>query len=168
MAIARSRIAGLVALAVALIALALVPLAIQSPYALHLFIVLFLTVVLGASWNVIGGFGGQYSVGHAAYYGVGAYTAMILLRNYHIPPWFGVWAGMALAAVVALVIGSICFRLRGPYFVLASIAVAEILRLAALNWKGLTNGAEGILSGETPHFNLGPIHIEFNGKVPYY
>src|SRR5207302_4904745 len=157
----------LAALAALLLAAALVPAFVASAYALHLFILLFLTVVLGASWNVIGGFGGQYSVGHAAYYGVGAYATMILLHR-ALPVWVAVAAGVAFAVVVALVIGSICFRLRGPYFVLASIAVAEILRLTALNWKGLTNGAEGILSGDTPPFDLGPVHVEFHGKVPYY
>ncbi len=150
-----------------LIACALLPALIKSPYALHLFILVFLTVMLGESWNIIGGFGGQYSVGHAAYFGIGAYTSMILLRDHQIPPWFGVWAGMAIAVAVALVIGAICFRLRGPYFVLASIAVAEIMRNGALNWKGLTNGAEGILA-EVPPFVLGPLHIDFVGKVPYF
>ena len=148
--------------------LALVPLLVKSPYALHLFILVFSTVALGSAWNVIGGYGGQYSVGHAAWFGVGAYSAMILLHDKHIPPWFGVWPGVAIAMVAAVIVGSITFRLRGPYFVLASIAVAEIFRLAALNWKTMTNGAEGILSGDTPPFDLGPIHIEFNGKVPYY
>ena len=160
----RTRAAALGAL---LTACALVPALVSSPYLLHLFILLFLTILLGESWNIIGGFGGQYSVGHAAYFGVGAYASMILLRDHQIAPWFGVWVGMAIAVAVALIIGSICFRLRGPYFVLASIAVAEIMRLAALNWKGLTNGAEGILA-EVPPLDLGPLHLEFTGKVPYY
>jgi len=152
----------------AAVLLALIPLVVKSPYALHLFILVFSTIALGSAWNVIGGYGGQYSVGHAAWFGLGAYSAMILLHDKQIPPWFGVWAGVAIAIVAAVIIGWITFRLRGPYFVLASIAVAEIFRLAALNWKTLTNGAEGILSGDTPPFNLGPIHIEFNGKIPYY
>src|SRR6202022_4657766 len=100
------------------LALALVPLWIQSPYALHIFILLFIAVATGESWNVIGGYAGQYSVGHAAYYGLGAYGAFILL-NKQIPPWFGVWVAVAVSVVVALIIGSITFRLRGPYFVLA-------------------------------------------------
>jgi branched-chain amino acid transport system permease protein len=155
-------------LAALLLALLLIPLWIKSPYALHIFILLFIAVATGESWNVIGGYAGQYSVGHAAYYGLGAYGAFILLEK-HIPPWYGVWAAVAISVVVALVIGSITFRLRGPYFVLASIAVAEIIRLGALNWKTLTNGAEGILLGDLPPLQVaGHVITDWSSKVPYY
>ena len=159
---------ALAALAAAVLALVVLPLLVDSSYVLHLFIVLFSAVVLGEAWNVIGGFGGQYSVGHAAYFGLGAYASMILFHYQKIPPWYGTWVGAALAVGVALIIGSITFRLRGPYFVLASIAVAEILRLTALNWKSMTNAAEGILCSEVPPFVLGPISVHFDSKVPYY
>jgi len=155
--------------AVAAVALALVPLWVQSPYALHIFILLFLAIALGESWNVIGGFAGQYSVGHAAWYGLGAYGAFILLQRKAIAPWFGVWVALAAAVIIALAVGWITFRLRGPYFVLASIAVAEIIRLAALNWKELTNGAEGILAADVPPLRLGGTVItDWNSKTPYY
>jgi branched-chain amino acid transport system permease protein len=151
------------------IVLALLPLWVSSPYALHIFILLFIAVATGESWNVVGGFAGQYSVGHAAYYGLGAYGAFVLMQTKHIAPWFGVWVAVAIAVAVALIIGSITFRLRGPYFVLASIAVAEIIRLAALNWKDLTNGAEGILINEMPALQLGGRLItDWNSKTPYY
>jgi branched-chain amino acid transport system permease protein len=75
---------------------------------------------------------------------------------------------MAAALAVALVIGSITFRLRGPYFVLASIAVAEVIRLTVLNWKSVTNGAEGILSGPIPKIAFGETTIKFISKVPFY
>jgi branched-chain amino acid transport system permease protein len=79
------------------------------------------------------------------------------------------WGGMVVVIVVALSIGSICFRLRGPYFVLASIAVAEIIRLAAINLKDFTNGAEGILATEIPPFKIGETLVtDFLTKVPYY
>jgi branched-chain amino acid transport system permease protein len=155
--------------AVLLLLLLLIPLWIQSPYALHIFILLFIAVATGESWNVIGGYAGQYSVGHAAFYGLGAYGAFILLQEKHIAPWYGVWVAVAISVVVALIIGSITFRLRGPYFVLASIAVAEIIRLAALNWKQLTNGAEGILVSDLPPLQLfGRVLTDWNSKVPYY
>jgi branched-chain amino acid transport system permease protein len=155
--------------AIAAVALALVPLWVQSPYALHIFILLFIAIALGESWNIIGGFAGQYSVGHAAWYGLGAYGAFILLQRKAIAPWFGVWAAIAAAVIMALAVGWITFRLRGPYFVLASIAVAEIIRLAALNWKELTNGAEGILAADVPPLRLGGTVItDWNSKTPYF
>lgn len=157
--------AGLLVLA----AFLTVPRFVESPYALHMLILLFLSVAMGQSWNILGGYAGQHSVGHAAYFGVGAYTTMMLLHARQIAPWYGVWAGMALVVVVALVIGSICFRLRGPYFVLASIAVAEILRLSAINLTTLTNGAEGILVTDLPAFRLGErVVTDFSTKVPFY
>jgi branched-chain amino acid transport system permease protein len=140
-----------------------------SPYPQHILILLFLAVIMGEAWNVLGGYTGQYSVGHAAYFGVGAYATLILMQFKGIPPWWGVWAAVVLAVIVALVIGSITFRLRGPYFVLASIAIAEILRLIALNWKEGTNGAEGILVVDIPALKLGDTVItDFLSKVPFY
>ncbi|MCE1203912.1 MAG: branched-chain amino acid ABC transporter permease [Holophagaceae bacterium] len=146
-----------------------IPRFVDSPYALHMMILLFMSVMMGQSWNILGGYAGQHSVGHAAYFGVGAYTTMMLMHTKQIAPWIGVWAGIALVVVVALIIGSICFRLRGPYFVLASIAVAEILRLSAINLTTLTNGAEGILATELPPFKVGgAIITDFATKVPFY
>ena len=153
----------------AIILLFLLPKFVTSTYALHIMILIFISVIMGSAWNILGGYTGQYSVGHAAYFGVGAYTTMILLQYRHIAPWYGVWAGVAVAVATGLVIGSICFRLRGPYFVLASIAVAEIFRVSALNLPGLTNGAEGILITEVPPFKIGNAVItDFMSKVPFY
>ena len=156
-------------LLLALGGLLIIPRYLESPYALHIMILLFLSVAQGQSWNILGGYAGQHSVGHAAYFGVGAYTTMMLMHTKQIPPWVGVWAGMVAVVVVALIIGSICFRLRGPYFVLASIAVAEIMRLSAINLTTLTNGAEGILATELPAFKIGATVItDFLTKVPFY
>jgi len=152
-----------------LIGFLIIPKFMDSPYSLHMMILLFLSVSQGQSWNILGGYAGQHSVGHAAYFGVGAYTTMMLMHAKHIAPWYGVWVGVVIVVIVALVIGSICFRLRGPYFVLASIAVAEILRLSAINLTTLTNGAEGILATEIPAFKLGATVVtDFSTKVPFY
>ena len=86
----------LVVCAAAAVVLALIPIWVDSPYALHIFILLFIAIALGESWNVIGGFAGQYSVGHSAWYGLGAYTAFVLLQRKGIAPWFGVWAAVAI------------------------------------------------------------------------
>jgi len=150
-------------------ALFVFPWLVASPYLLHLMILLFLSVAMGESWNVIGGYCGQYSVGHAAYFGVGAYAALMLLQYKHIAPWWGVWVAIAAALIISLLIGTICFRLRGPYFVLASIAVAEIIRLVVLNWKQLTNGAEGILLVDIPPLMLGGrLVTDWLSKTPFY
>jgi branched-chain amino acid transport system permease protein len=146
-----------------------VPQFVESTYALHMMILIFINVIVGSSWNILGGYTGQYSVGHAAYFGVGAYTVMMLLQFRQIAPWWGIWAGSLAALVVAIIIGSICFRLRGPYFVLASIAVAEIFRVTALNLKDVTNGAEGILITELPPLVLfGRTITDWYSKVPFY
>ena len=133
--------------AVPLALLFVFPLAVRNPYVLHLLIMCFLWTLLGQSWNLLGGYTGQVSFGHAAFFGVGAYTAGILVKS-GLPPaagWSGLLLGGLTASLLALVIGWICFRLRGPYFALSVLALSEVLRLVAVNWKSLTNGAEGIL-----------------------
>jgi branched-chain amino acid transport system permease protein len=150
-------------------ALFLFPRLVDNPYALHIMILIFLSVIMGGSWNILGGYTGQYSVGHAAYFGAGAYTTMMLMQFREIPPWYGMFAGIAVAVLTGLIIGAICFRLRGPYFVLASIAATEILRLSALNLKDFTNGAEGILATDIPPLQVGSFLItDFLTKVPFY
>ncbi len=125
----------------------LFPLFVRNPYILHMLILSLLWVVLGQSWNLLGGYTGQVSFGHAAFFGVGAYTTGIMVKSGLAPAtaWWGLILSGLTACVVAAVIGWICFRLRGPYFALAVLALAEVLRLVAVNWKALTNGAEGIL-----------------------
>ncbi len=159
---------GIAFLAIVLILLAL-PKVMTDPYRIHMTILVILSCITGMSWNILGGFTGQHSIGHAAYFGVGAYTTMILLEKFKLAPWYGVWAGAGAAVLVAILIGTICFRLRGPYFVLASIAVTEIMRISAMNLKDLTNGAEGILLSEMPPFHLGSkVLWDFSNKEPFY
>jgi branched-chain amino acid transport system permease protein len=161
-------VAGVTA-AAAIVGLFLLPRWVESTYALHMLILIFINVIVGSSWNILGGYTGQYSVGHSAYFGAGAYTVMMLLQFRQIAPWWGIWAGAGVALVVAVIIGSICFRLRGPYFVLASIAVAEIFRVTVLNLKDVTNGAEGILVIDIPPLVIGGrVITDWMSKVPFY
>jgi len=156
-------------IAAAVTGLFFVPRWVESTYALHMMILVFINVIVGSSWNILGGYTGQYSVGHSAYFGVGAYAVMMLLQFKRVAPWWGIWAGAVAALIVAVVIGSICFRLRGPYFVLASIAVAEIFRVSALNLKNITNGAEGILVIDIPPLVMfGRTVTDWMSKVPFY
>ena len=128
-------------------ALALLPLVVRNPYVLHMLILCLLWTVLGQSWNLLGGYTGQVSFGHAAFFGIGAYATGILVKSGASPAsaWWGLLLGGLAAAAASAVIGWICFRLRGPYFALSVLALSEVLRLVALNWKSLTHGAEGIL-----------------------
>lgn len=160
---------GMLAALGALAILYAFPSFVASPYVLHMMILLFLSTIMGESWNILGGYTGQYSVGHSAYFGAGAYGTLILLQSKGIPPWYGFLAGIIVALILSLIIGSICFRLRGPYFVLASIAVAEIVRLTVLNTPTVTNGAEGILLSDLPPFIIGgKVITDFVSKVPFY
>jgi branched-chain amino acid transport system permease protein len=129
--------------------------------------VLFWTL-LGTAWNLLGGFAGQVSFGHATFLGVGAYTTMLLYLNHGVAPWFGVIIGGALATLVALPIGLICFRLRGPYFSLATLAVAEIIRLIALNWESLTAGPMGVQITVMPTVQWFGETINWESKPPFY
>ena len=115
--------------------------------------VLFWTL-LGAAWNLLGGFAGQVSFGHSAFLGVGAYATMLFHLKLGWSPWSGMLVGGVLAALMAVPIGLICFRLRGPYFSLATLAVAEIVRLVALNWESLTAGPQGLLITHLPELHL--------------
>ncbi len=128
-----------------LVLLALVPLVQRNPYILHMMIMVLIWITLGQSWNLLGGYTGQVSFGHATFYGLGAYGAGLLYFHKEISTWYGMILGPIVAMIFAVPIGLICFRLRGAYFALAMLALAEVLRLVATNWISLTNGSVGIL-----------------------
>src|SRR6185312_3295290 len=104
----------------------------------------FLFAGLALAWNIAGGCAGLISFGHAAFFGIGAYTSTILFQSYHVTPWLGIFAGAAAAAVAGAVLSLICARLKGPFFILSSLAFAEVVRIIALNWSSVTGGAEGL------------------------
>jgi branched-chain amino acid transport system permease protein len=152
----------------ALAAALLVPLAGPSSFTLHVLILVLVWTTLGSAWNVLGGLAGQVSFGHAALVGVGAYTTMILYLKLGIAPWWGIAAGGVAAALVSLPVGLLCFRLRGPYFSLATLAVAELVRLVALNFESLTNGPVGFLITALPPLRLGRWAVNWESKTPFY
>src|SRR3569832_931723 len=104
----------------------------------------FLFAGLALAWNIAGGCAGLISFGHAAFFGIGAYTSTILLLNYGVTPWLGIFAGAIAAAIAGAVLSLICARLKGPFFILSSLAFAEVVRIVALNWSSVTGGAEGL------------------------
>ena len=140
-----------------IVLLVLFPVLIKSDYYRHIFIIALMWVVIGSSWNLLSGYTGQVSFGHAIFFGTGAYTAGLCVTKLNISAWWGMLLGGPVALLVGLVIGWVCFRLRGPYFALATIAVGEIFRLVATNWVDLTEGMQGILIIQT-----------FRSKIPYY
>jgi branched-chain amino acid transport system permease protein len=128
-------------------------------------IVMLMTAQLGVAWNILGGYAGQVSLGHAAFFGCGAYVSTYLLLHLGVTPWLGMIAGAAAAAVLALVVGWPCFRLRGHYFAMATIAVAEIVQALVTNWDAL-GGAVGL---SLPITESGWRGMVFNtSKLPYY
>ncbi len=144
-------------------AVLLLPLVVQSAYYLDILILTFLWAGLAGAWNLAGGYAGQFSLGHAAFFGIGAYTSSLLFVHYKLSPLLGVFAGAALVGVFAFVIGGITFRLRGPYFTLASIAFAEVVFVLGNYWRALTRGAEGLEIPFVPSF----INLMFQSKVAY-
>jgi branched-chain amino acid transport system permease protein len=147
---------------------ALLPLIVQNPLLLHVWIMLLFAVALGSAWNIIGGYTGQHSLGHAAYFGIGGYSVLLSLEYWHLNLGIGFGVATLSAILLALLIGAITFRLQGPYFVLASISVTEIIRLAALECKQVTRGAEGILLTEIPRIQAFGCQIPFRGKLPFF
>jgi branched-chain amino acid transport system permease protein len=152
----------------AIVLLLAIPFLTSNQFLLHLGITVLLWTVLGIAWNLLGGYAGQVSFGHATFFGVGAYTMMILYLKLGLAPWYGMVLGGILGAVVSLPIGLICFRLRGPYFSLATLAVAEIVRLVALNWEALTNGPVGLLITTLPPVSFGARPVNWESKSPFY
>jgi branched-chain amino acid transport system permease protein len=135
------------------------------PQYMNLGIGLLLLAGWAAAWDIVGGWAGQLSLGHAAFIGLGAYTVALTANQAHLAPWWSLGVTMLLAAGLAWGWGAITFRLRGPYFALSTLAVAEILRLAAINERWLTGGAGGIfISALAQPFGLDL----FNRRVEYY
>jgi branched-chain amino acid transport system permease protein len=150
------------------VALAALPLVAPNSFYLHVAIMVLMWTLLGSAWNVLGGFAGQVSFGHAALFGIGAYVTMILFLKAGVAPWWGIPLGGLAAALVSLPIGLICFRLRGPYFSLATLAVAEIVKLVALNWETVTNGSVGFLITGLPPLRLFGVAVDWESKLPFY
>lgn len=109
---------------------------------------------LALSWNLLGGFARQVSIGHVAFFGIGAYTSTLLGIHFGVSPWIGMIAGGLLAATTGALLGGVTFRLRGKFFTMATLAFAEVVRILAVNLRGVTKGAEGITISSTPEFGM--------------
>ncbi len=139
--------------------------AVLTSYAVTVFIFIFFYGYLGQAWNVLGGYGGQLSAGHAAFVGVGAYATTLLSMHWGLSPWIGMLVGAVLAGGLGAIIGGLGFRfgLRGFYFVLLTVAFAEVCRIVTLNTDAM-GGALGLYIT----FTGNPWHLQFQDNRAYY
>lgn len=139
---------------------------VADDYTTHVLILIFFWAYLGQSWNILGGYAGQFSFGHTAFFGIGAYTSTALFVHFGLTPWLGLIIGGVLGLLLGLAIGYLSFRygLRGSYFALATLAFAESLQVIATNvgWLGAGAGMLVPLWGEAPWL------FQFGSKRPYY
>jgi branched-chain amino acid transport system permease protein len=123
---------------------AVAPLVVRDAFLLDSLVLILVWGTTAAAWNVAGGYAGQISLGHSAFFGLGAYAAALLTTRWTISPWLGLVVGAVVAMAIGLVIGYLSNRLRGPYFVLATIAFSQVLLIVGSRWRGFTAGSEGI------------------------
>ncbi len=145
--------------------LLLIPLITPSRYILRTLINVFFFAALGCAWNIIGGYAGQLSLGHAAFLAMGAYPTALLLLNRNVPPWLGVIPGVVLTVTVAYLLGHLVFRLRGPYLALSTLAFAEIVRILLLHFRDQTGGSLGVT---IPFRGTNLWQLQFASEQPYY
>jgi branched-chain amino acid transport system permease protein len=151
-------------LGVGLAALIALPYAIANPAHINLVILVLMAAQIGVAWNIIGGYAGQISLGHVAFYGIGAYGSVLLFTRFGVNPWIAIPLSAAIAAVLSLPVGWSCFRLKGHYFAMATIAVAEIVQIAFSNWE-FAGASVGL---NLPMTEQGWHTLIFPGKLPYY
>jgi len=146
------------------IALLALPLAVESPSHQNVLILILMAAQLGVAWNILGGYAGQVSLGHAAFFGIGAYTSTMLLLTYGVNPWLGALSGGVVSVLIGTVIGWPTFRLKGHYFTMATIAIAELIQILFNNWE-----PAGAAVGLTiPMDKQGIATLIFSSKLPYY
>lgn len=146
------------------VAALVVPLFVSNPAHLNFAILVLMAAQLGVAWNLLGGYAGQVSLGHAAFYGLGAYTSTMLLLKFGVNPWFGMLAGGLVSAAASFAFGWSCFRLKGHYFAMATIAVAELVQIVFTNWE-YAGTAVGLY---IPMAEQGWATMVFPDKLPYY
>ncbi|QOX62634.1 branched-chain amino acid ABC transporter permease [Anoxybacterium hadale] len=141
----------------------IVPFFLPNRYFQDIAVMTFLWAGLATSWNLYSGYCKRLSIGHAAYLGIGAYTSTLLYLNFGISPWIGMLAGGVISAIAALIIGGTTLRLKGTFFVLSTIAFAEILKVMTITSKDITAGALGLMIPYQPGF----ANMIWQGKIPY-
>src|SRR6516162_7728678 len=154
----------LIWLSVLLALLIAYPLLLSTPFQQRLGALVLLYAIAASAWNIVGGYAGQVSVGHVVFFGCGAYAAMGAYTHFALSPLVGIPTGIVLAVAIAAIIGVPTLRLAGHYFSMATIAVAELVRLVVTNTNYL--GAAVGLSGPTVPRNV--FDLSFISALPYY
>lgn len=144
---------------------ALAPVVISSKFQLDVLTLIFFTAYIGQSWNILGGYAGQFSFGGVMFFGTGAYTSSILLTSFGLPPIIGIFAAIFMGAFLGLIVGYLSFRsgLRGSYFALITLAFAELLRVLA-NSVEFTGGGVGLFLTYAPGLH----NLQFNSPTGFY
>jgi branched-chain amino acid transport system permease protein len=147
-----------------LVAAVLISLFVTSNVVLNFLVFTLILAIAAQGWNLLGGYGGQYSFGHAAFFGMGAYVSAILQQRFGVNAYPAVAFGIAVAALLGYAIGAMVFRagLRGSYFALVTLAFAEVLRILA-NATEITGGAAGLLIS----LNLGAGNLQFANRSSF-
>lgn len=148
-----------------LAALIVFPLLQGDTHILSIGILTLLYAYLALSWNILGGIAGQLSLGHAAYFGIGAYTSTWLFSKLGLSPWIGMFAGAGLAILAAALIGAASFRLRGAYYALATLAASMVLKTLVENADTLLEGSRGM---EVTLLRDAVLYFQHTSKVFYY
>jgi branched-chain amino acid transport system permease protein len=139
---------------------AFTPIVVRNGYFLDSLVLILLWGALSAAWNIAGGYAGQVSIGHASFFGIGAYAAALTTTRFNQSPWIGMLAGILLSIVAGFAIGYLSNRLKGPYFALSTIAFSQVLLILASRWRAFTAGSEGIPVPFRPGFwTLGLGHV---------
>ena len=146
--------------AAVLLGLLLVPL-VAGRFYVYILAVIFVTGLLAMSLNLLVGHGGAYQFHHGVFYGVGAYTAGLILAKTSLPAWLGLCAGPLAAALVGLVIGAFCVRLNKLYFGMLQISLGSLIWIVVLRWYSLTNGDDGIHGIPIPELLSGSVNAYY-------
>lgn len=147
----------------------LIPVAVQKPYYLHVLTMCLFWAYMASSWNIVGGFVGQLSLGHGIYTAIGAYITVILFNSYNISPWVGMIVAGIVAMLVAVMIGLPTFKLRGAYFALSTVALSEGFVVLLENTDKIGNVLVGAAEGlSVKMLGNSPLFFQFMSKVPYY
>ncbi|TMK19996.1 MAG: branched-chain amino acid ABC transporter permease [Alphaproteobacteria bacterium] len=140
------------------------PFILTGPFYWDIGVAFLLAAISASAWNIVGGYAGQVSVGHSMFFGVGAYTPLLFYHLWGLPPVAGVPAGILVSLGLALVVGMPTFRLQGHYFSMATIAVAELIRIFVGTWD-LVGAAIGL---QGPAVGRGWWDLTFRSELPYY